>query len=316
MDKARLHDRATDLDCLADFWERETVETGVTQVCDDYYVDLGAFGEQTMYVELNDDYYNIAVSQIMENAPINVSDLREIVAELRALADEPDEDEVTLDTVLSRMVSTGSADDAWLARILMGVADVLRGFPKAPPLGMPLALPAVPAPWPGALRDDIDYTAADFPLRYLPPPGFMWGTGAREETVTDPHDAVSLEAATLPACKMILDDKGRVSWENRADADFDEGRRWCVWHKKHDGIPSAKEFMYDTPPRALDEDGRVMVESHTLDTEYGDANYNWEGPATADAVAKVLRGRREISVEMPADGEKREEFAPPAPVSI
>jgi len=307
MDKNKLLDLAEKWQEVAD-WRKsgDEVEVPVTIVRDEYYVDFGVLGEQPIYVEVTDDYCPIAVSDIMDYAPHDPDNL---VAELREAIDE--KSMASLDDVLGTMVASSVEEDVKLAQVLMAVAEAFRGFPTTAP-GAPSALPDTPLPWPGALREDIDYTADDFPLRYQPPPGYAWTSGS-SVSVT-PDKAVKKTCESMRSApkrgNMILDNKGRVSWILRDGDDLaDEHGRWAVWFNQRDGIPEGTgSFNDSTYPLPIDQSGYVMGEWKDSSGHHG----VWVNDSDTETGLRRVQEIRDAF-----GGEKKKEaFEPPAPVSV
>jgi len=298
-------------------WTRGTAEIGITAVQEDYYVDLGVFGEQSLYVEINNDYHEVDVDAVTGNAPHDLEQMRD---SLREVVDSMGSETGALDDVLATMSASGNEEEQRLARVMIAVADAVRGFPTTAPVLGPV--PPTPAPWPGAMKN-IDYTADDFPLRYQPPPGFTWTTDGDNSPVahTDAgkRNCEKLRRTGPGSGSMVLDWKGRVSWIERGDDTMaDNQGRWSLWFNKRDGIPCGTgSFNEATHPLAIDEHGYVIG-------EWSDSNGRTSVWPTASATAVGKDRVREIRNEYysggaespPAEEAPKEEFAPPEPVAL
>jgi hypothetical protein len=320
LDRDKLNACIEQLDEVVDWKRGSVVELAVKLEDDEYYVDLGAFGEQTMYVCQESDYYPIDVDQVMDHAPRDVEEIRDTLREILEAEDEKEPS--SLDDVLAQMAATGTSDEKKLALVLMAVADAVRHFPTTGAVGAPPALPATPAPWPGALRDNIDYTADDFPLRYQPPPGYVW-TKAKGTTPVPYTEAEKLDCEALRSGsgvgEMILDANGCISWIKRdGDELADDNGRWALWLHERDGIPAGNgNHNHNTLPLPIAERGARMngwVDSSGRSSAWRTTS-DWD-----TARRRIEQMRAEYTntsvVETPAEEKPKEEFAPPEPVTL
>lgn len=320
MTPQELRDAADQLRRQGEWLRTSSVEIEVEIENDDYYVDLGAFGEHSMGVTVRDDYYEIDPEEIFDRGPAMESDdLTTIAQKLDETAEALEEarNSTSLTDVLGRMVREGTDKEKMLAIVLGAVCDAVVGANIAPGNGHLSvgALPPSPLPWPGALNPEIDYTDPEFALRYQPPPGFVWADG--DTRSISYRDAVRKPAGSLEGL-MHMDDNGRVVWIQKApDSDYTSGERFLVWHSEREEnghtIPAARGYNDSTPPRALTELGRIIEEPHTSGTEHGLHNYNWSNLPDPDAGFEVLRKIREAATAAPAGNGG---FQPPAPVSL
>ena len=275
------------------FGRDEQITTEVTISQDEYYIDLGAFGEQSLSIELEEDEFYLDAEAILDKYPIETYEFEGLADELDAFIAEYEKQEAEddIEVVLKRIEANGGAP--LVAAVRAAIAAFQSGIPVS--VGPP---PEKPLPWPGALRPEIDYTASDFPFRYDPPHGFTWA----ERNYNDgggvgPSEAVPVNAKGLGTNEMVLDKVGRVFWiKSDAKDDFSSGLRWRVWHNERDipGIgtmPEAESFSTDTPPRAIDADGKVIPEDTTVDTEYGEPDFNWQPGESSIAYATIQKLR-------------------------
>lgn len=231
------------------------------EVTDEYYeCDLGQFGYVQTSVTVEQTEYEFEVSELFDDAPIQPGDFDDLADELEEF--EIPEQKADLDSVLTAMESNGEGP---LARAIRAVIDVFKEQVMQPMVnlsGLSVgALPPKPLPWPGALRNEIDYTAEDFPFRYNPPPGWCWTSPRSQRSALAPDKAEAFLAGEVTSQQMILDNKGRISWIERDDDDLSSGRRWSVWFLDYLGIPPASgDFTTSTKPLALDADGQVIGE--------------------------------------------------------
>lgn len=298
----------------------DTVDTSVSITDDEYYIDFGALGEQPVYVEVSNDYYPISVSSILDHSP---HDLEDLLNDLREAIDE--KSTASLDDVLATMVASSNEEEAKLAVALKAVMEAMQGFSLtvvgAPLTADPSALPDKPMPWPGALREDIDYTADDFPLRYQPPPGWGWASASSSPVMVVPEHAARITCEALRKLRasetgrMVLDAKGCVSWIKRGDDTLDDEKgRWLVWMHERDGIPRGNGgFSGPTLPLPIAENGEVM-------NGWRDLNGRacaWKTDADAERAAKRIAEIRE-EYEKSSNGSKevKSEFEAPAAVSL
>lgn len=321
MDKETLQELAERLQEVVD-WRKSSdhVEMAVNITDDEYYVDFGVLGELPIYVEVRDDYYPISVNEVMDSCP---QDLEGLLSDLREAIEKPSVS--SLDEVLGKMVESPVEEEAKLAIALKAVIGAMQGFSTAV-VGAPAdpsVLPATPMPWPGALREDIDYTADDFPLRYQPPPGYDW---AGETSSTQ---ATTYQGATKETCEklrkrlasetgcMVMDNKGRVSWSHRDSDDLsDDKGRWRIWFFERDGVPMGTgNFNSSTKPLAIDQDGYPM-ESWTSSTGRSGENAAWNSDSEAERARQRLQQIRDQYEWKPAGEKPKEAFEPPASVSI
>lgn len=307
MSTEELREVAQEIRSFAE-WARGEVFYTYVEISRDLEFDLGQFGYRETEVTVADDEYPLEAEHMVNQSPLQVKNFEEIADLLDKLADE-------MDATPPQPARYGNLTDA-LAGMAAAVAQARE---LLTPAVDPDALPPSPLPWPGALREDIDYTADDFPKRYQPPPGYAWdaqGLNSAPDTV-DWQDAKCIAVGFLKRTnQMVLDKFGRVSWHERWGDDFAKGVRWPLWHVARDGIPNARGFTGTSPPRALDQNGLIIPEPHTEGMDYGIPVYNWETEGeAARAVTRVEELRRETpdAAEVPAGSE---EFEAPAEVSL
>lgn len=237
---------------FADFAQGDYISVPV-QITQEKEFDLGAFGYRDTEVTVEDESYQLDADVVLGQYPINSGAFLELAEEL-----EEYEAEETLDSVLARMETT----EPGLVQAVRAIIQTFRAT-AATAVQAIVPLPPKPLPWPGALRDDIDYTAPDFPLRYQPPPGYDWAM-ADDNGTRVPYDAaqcVGAAALRQGVRKIVLDNKGRVTWarsSNQVDP-FTDGIRWSVWYLERDGISAGTSFTGSTWPRALDDGGRTLA---------------------------------------------------------
>lgn len=268
----RLKEIAAQLRDMVEFAENNSISREISVQEDYYNVDLGSFGEQSMEVEIDDYNVELDADGVLDEFPITSNEFTRIADELDAFElPEAEAKEADLETVLAKMEANGGAP---LVKALRAVMEAFNMTATSESVsidfdGMSVGpLPSKPLPWPGALRAEIDYTAADFPLRYNPPPGFVWVTPKAYTLAVDPREAEQFDAQflfdkidTSDRGQMMLDNKGRVSWIERGDDDLSSGKRWAVWFIDRDGIPrSSGDFTVETQPLALDAEGCVLGE--------------------------------------------------------
>lgn len=236
---------------------------------DEYYVylDLGQFGEQetAVSVELEDE--EIDLERLVDDEfPVSLGDLDGFADDLDRLADETSVVEGDgLEEALVRLEGNGQGA---LARAIRAIVETFEGAVlKASDMNELSVgpLPAKPLPWPGALRPEIDYTAADFPLRYNPPPGYAWTPKSPQRTALAPDKAEFFTVEELREndrksnYQMVMDDKGRVCWIVRDDDKLEQGIRWSIWFTKYLDIPAGTgDFATTTRPLAISADGDVI----------------------------------------------------------
>ena len=271
------------------FGRDEQITTGVNISQDEYYVDLGVFGESSLSIELEDDEYYLDAEEILDKYPIETSEFDNLADELDEFIGEYEQQQAEddIEVVLKRIEANGGAP--LVAAIRQVIASFQGDIVSVGPL------PEKPLPWPGALRPEIDYTAADFPFRYDPPPGFTWARDNYEDGPgAPPEEANTVQANTITTNEMVLDKVGRVFWYLRDEKDdFSDGMRWRVWHNARDvpgvgKVPEAQSFSIDTPPRALSPDGKIIREDTTEGKTYGEPDYNWQTDADAKVAYKVI----------------------------
>lgn len=265
MSVERIREIGKKLREFGDFAQGDYVYMPVS-VEDEYYeMDLGQFGNQTTTVSAEDDSYQFDADELLNKFPIDSSTFLEFAEELEEYEAAPDSD---LDTVLGRMENDGQGA---LARAIRAVVEVFESvaansivaaIPDMTGLSVG-PLPPSPLPWPGACRPEVDYTAADFPMRYQPPPGYDW-TKRGSSSRVGYRDAERIETEVLRngSGAIYLDEKGRVSWDRgtrQLDSFESGGSRWAMWYIERNGIPEAAGFISDTWPRALDMNG-VTIE--------------------------------------------------------
>jgi hypothetical protein len=289
----RLQEIATRLREMYNFARGEEINVNVTVSQDEYYVDLGTFGESSMSVEVEDDYYALDAEEILDKYPIETYDFDSLANELEELASEAGESGTSVEAFIDRLERSGGVPLATALR--ESVATFTVNLSQFLSVG---ELPPQPLPWPGAMLPGIDYTAADFPRRYQPPPGFVWTSGG-----SDPKPFRDASYATAETAKeerqMVLDKFGRVKWiVNDGLDDYSEGLRWYVWHGQRDGLPEARGFGGSTPARALDADGFILQQPQ-IDSGYNDTNYNW---SSATDAARAQQRLREIRETVPEKG--------------
>lgn len=278
---------------------------------DGYFVDLGSFGEQSLAVSLSNDNYEIDPQQVIEQAEVGLTELQGVRDDLDELFSEYEEPaEVTLEAVLEQM-SVGTPEEVRLAGVINAVVDAMKA-PEEKPV---LSVPAGRAPWPGALKEGIDYTAEDFGQKYLAPPGFVFKGYQGDLRGFTPGTGTG----------MFLDTEGRVTWRRRHD-DLASGGRWLVWHEQDDarGIEGARGFSPDVPPRALNAYGEIMPE-RDVEVEFSSPGYNWQDGEDFECAKDCLveENRRyyggedlEVQTPEPEVQEAAEAFAPPAEVTV
>lgn len=264
MDKARKQEIAGQLRNFGEFAQGEYIRMSVELEQDEYYVDLGVFGEQSMSVNLEESDYQFDADDVLERYPLSSQEFIDLAEELEN-DDEEVVKELTLDSVLAQMEQNG---EGVLATALRTTAQAFQTALREAKeqakaaLSALMPLPPKPLPWPGALRDDIDYTDPQFPLRYQPPPGYDWtrfGSSSAESWQTvKPTEATNVLAT---GTNMIMDKAGRVSWTQRAEDDLTSGVRWSLWFLERDGIPAGTgQFTSSTRPLAIDTNGDVIGE--------------------------------------------------------
>jgi hypothetical protein len=265
MGAERIREIGRQLRNFAEWAQGEYINLDVEIEDNDYYVDLGVFGEQSMGVTVREDK-SFDADDMLDNYPLNSGTFFEYAEELEVY-EEPEPEEASLDSVLTRMEENG---EALLVGALRAVIEAFQGTVlKAMDMsGLSIGpLPPKPLPWPGALRPEIDYTAADFPLRYQPPPGYDWTESSEMGRV--PYDkAVAIDAVKAAGGTLVMDSLGRARWYNRDDTKdtYTEGKRWRIWYFERDGIPSGNGFNGSDPPRAFDADG-VPIEEPGVNTD-------------------------------------------------
>ncbi len=289
MDGERIRQIGERLRGFGDFAQGEYIYIPVSVSQEDYYFDLGVFGEQSASVSVEDDSYQLDADNILDKYPIGSSGFLELAEELEGYED-PQPEKESLDSVLARMEGDGEGP---LARAVRAFVEAFRE--NAAKVGT-LPLPPVPLPWPGALRDDIDYTAPDFPLRYQPPPGHDWAEANDSGRRVSYERAQAVDASRLRDRDrvMVLDNKGRVTW-GRSDYQpdqYESGIRWALWYLDRDGIPSGMSFSGSTWPRAIGGDGSPLVYPEHGDTVQVSNERFYGGEAAA---AKVKERVREIA---------------------
>ena len=263
--KERIQEIAARFREMADFARDEYIDRSVTLSDSNYLVDLGQFGDKAVNVQLQDTY-QFDAEELLDQFPIGTEGFDALADEFEGLAEVETVEtigETGLEAALERMQSEG---EVVLANFIREVVDVFRGTVRTAVdlTGLSIGpLPPEPLPWPGALRPEIDYTAEDFPLRYQPPPGFRWAKPVSySQAAVEPTEAKPFLMDQLRANDdgyMLLDNKGRVSWRNRADDDLSGEIRWPLWFIKRDGIPAATgAFDTRTPPLPISRVGEVM----------------------------------------------------------
>lgn len=322
MDRDEIRSLGEELETLANWVRREsaTIEVELEQ---EKEFDLGEFGYRSAMVNLQDEHYNLDVEDFWSShAPVTIDDLEELAEKLSSY--EPPETTLapmeTLKNSLDELAESEDEDQQALANTLgltLALYERLRNRPTtnafAAPTVVGAALPPSPLPWPGALRVDINYTDAEFPLRYQPPPGFDWCN--EDEDPVRPSEVTWWDATRLDGTAVMhLDNKGRVVYTKQApDADTFTGMRPLLYHAEREGIPEATGFGTDSPPRALDSDGVIIAEDHTRGTSYAEGTHNWDLSETVRAFEAVNALKGNAPSETPAGAN---EFAPPAPVSV
>lgn len=321
-----LRESAEQLRGFATWCRNEYADMYVLIERDTEYFDLGAFGECSTSISLEDENYSIDPQEVLDKGGWHpdqfdeLADKFDMAAEALEALENP-----SLDGVLNELVASGNPRDVSLGNMLKVLVHAFDKHMPIPTPGIILGpaivtpLPASPLPWPGALREDIDYTADDFPLRYQPPPGFAWADGIPQVS----HEkAKKVEVSGGTGGHMLLDNRGRVAYSLLADDPMTSGSRWSVWHHERDGIPQAKGFGPGTTPRTLDSLGYVIPEPNTEGTEFGKREYNWierDEAVREDIFQKLAERATSVPlstlpvVEIPSPA--GEEFAPPAPVS-
>lgn len=329
MDPVDFRQMADDLEKVNDFIRGAYPEIDVELEYEKEF-DLGEFGYRSLECSMSDENYGFDLGEVWSsNAPVSANDIEGMVDQLNQHANALEEAEearakAALSVVcdaLDLLAESEDEDEQALANTLVLTLALYQRLKAKPTVavGTPVpafgtSLPPAPLPWPGALREDIDYTADDFPQRYQPPPGFDW-CDLSEVQVNYEHAYRKVAWEVHGA--MHLDDKGRVTWHEIApDADYGDGYRWLVMHHEREGIPSGQGFDGLTPPRALDEDGRVINQAYLAGKDENHPDYNWWNISSTPAYTAVRELREKSSMPTPATPAGGSEFAPPAPVSL
>lgn len=254
MSVEKIRKVSDDLEKLAEWAGSSTYSTPVSVSEKDYKVNLGAVGEVRIPVKLSKKV-DLKTRDIFSAGPVNFPTLQKLYRSLREIATELESTppvtnfEEVLASLRARDAKGALLADAFEAIVRLQGSQALEPLPKTP------------APWPGSLRTDIDYTTSDFPLRYQPPPGFDWATATTQRVI--PQDAILVSVKKLRERPergvMILDSQGRVSWIKRDGDELLAGGRWQLWFLERDGIPANRgNFNSLTPPLALAQDGTVL----------------------------------------------------------
>jgi hypothetical protein len=132
MEAYLMREAAATLRSFYEWAANNYVDYNVTVTKDSYCVDLGAFGEQTMYVELNQEVELDPENIINTHSPTSVgwfgwlADALEAAAggeEFTTIPPAGSPNDEPLMAVLTRMKTYGNEDEQDLARTLIGVVN-------------------------------------------------------------------------------------------------------------------------------------------------------------------------------------------------